>query len=176
MCFVSGKGAWKDFKDEAGGHRWQRVPPTETKGRRHSSTFTVAVFRDGSESIDFDESDVKFEAAIGHGPGGQHKQKTASAIKATHVPTGITAYVQNERSQHTNKRKALETLRSRVTELIESEKHSEVNNSRQEMIGSGERSDKIRTVQEHNGRVVDHRTGKKCSVSAYLKGDIWKLR
>lgn len=173
---VSGEGAFELFENEAGGHRWQRVPPTEQNGRRHSSTFTVAVFDESTvQSALFDESDVDFEATVGHGPGGQHRNKTASAIRATHRPSGITVFMQNERSQQSNKRRAIDTLRQRVTALQGNAIRGEVNGSRKQQIGTGERSDKIRTVQEQNDRVIDHRTGKKCNVSTYLKGEIWKL-
>jgi peptide chain release factor 1 len=163
------------FKHEAGGHRHQRVPPTETKGRRHSSTFTVAVFGQQDSSGQFSVDDVTFEATVGHGPGGQHRNKTASAIRAVHRPTGITAYIQSERSQHANKAKAIEVIKARVLEAVQGQSHTKQNAARQDQIGSGERSDKIRTVQEQNDRVIDHRTGKTCSVAAYRKGEIWRL-
>lgn len=163
------------FKNEAGSHRWQGTPPNERNGRRHSSTFTVAVFKAGQSTVYFDESEVEFEATVGHGPGGQHRNKTASAIRATHKPTGITVFIQNERSQQSNKCKALEVIRDRVVALKSGQQHGKQNETRKEQIGSGERSDKIRTVQEQNDKVINHRTGKKCSVANYLKGEIWRL-
>ncbi len=172
---IKGKDAFKLFKHEAGGHRWQRTPPTEQKGRRHSSTFTVAVLGEDDSGVIFDESDVEFQATTGHGPGGQHKNKTASAIRAIHRPTGEMVFIQNERSQHANKQKALDILREKITGQLQDSAHQKKNGTRQEQIGSGERSDKIRTVQEQNDKVIDHRTGKKCSVATYLKGEIWKL-
>lgn len=172
---IDGQGAWDLFKNEAGGHRWQRVPPTEQNGRRHSSTFTVAVFQSSNESIDFDESEIEFEATIGHGPGGQHRNKTATAIRATHRKTGETVFIQSERSQQANKQRAIAILRDKVCEQKRNAKHGKQNQARQSQIGSGERSDKIRTVQEQNDRVIDHRTNKKCNVAAYLKGEIWRL-
>ena len=175
ICEAKGDGAFELFQNEAGGHRWQRVPPTETKGRRHSSTFTVAVFSDGEAREAFSIDDVTFEATVGHGPGGQHRNRTASAIRAIHRPTGTMAFIQTERSQHANKAKAIEVIRSRVAEATKGKAHNEKNSSRQQQIGSGERSDKVRTVQEQNDRVVDHRTGKKCNVARYLKGEIWRL-
>ena len=173
---VSGKGAFELFRGESGGHRWQRVPPTERNGRRHSSTFTVAVFELGKSDVGFDDGDVKFEAVVGHGPGGQHRNKTATAIRATHVPSGDVVFIQSERSQQANKQRALDVLRGRVLSAAKMEEHGKKNRLRKSQIGSGERSDKIRTVQEQNGVVVDHRTGKRCSVSAYLKGELWRLR
>ena len=176
VLLVSGAGALELFENEAGGHRWQRVPPTEQNGRRHSSTFTVAVFDESaSQSVVFDESEIEFEATVGHGPGGQHRNKTASAIRATHRPTGITAFIQSERSQSANIRRATDTIRERVLSQLGNKSHGELNSNRKRQIGSGERSDKIRTVQEQNDRVIDHRTNKKCNVSAYLKGEIWRL-
>jgi peptide chain release factor 1 len=121
------------------------------------------------------DDDVEFEATVGHGPGGQHRNKTATAIRATHRPTGETVFIQEERSQHANKQRALNILRCRVTDSLRNGSHLKQNESRQRQIGSGERSDKVRTVQEQNDRVIDHRTGKKCNVSAYLKGEIWRL-
>lgn len=175
VCEACGDGASELFAQEAGGHRWQRVPPTETKGRRHSSTFTVAVFSDAGDSVVFDENEVEFEATVGHGPGGQHRNKTATAIRAIHKPTGVMAFIQSERSQKANKEIALEVIRSRVMSAANGAVHSKQNSSRQEQIGSGERSDKIRTVQEQNDRVIDHRTGRKCNVAKYRKGEIWLL-
>jgi peptide chain release factor 1 len=173
---IEGKDAFELFKNEAGGHRWQRVPPTEQNGRRHSSTFTVAVLDESAPTIEFDESTIEFEATIGHGPGGQHRNKTSSAIRATHKPTGIVVFIQSERSQHANKQIAIDTIKSRVLDINSSKSHKNLNNTRKTQIGSGERSDKIRTVQEQNDKVIDHRTGKQCSVSTYQKGEIWKLR
>ena len=172
---IDGPGAFELFQNEAGGHRWQRVPPTEQNGRRHSSTFTVAVLGGSGPNIEFDENDVIFEATVGHGPGGQHRNRTASAIRATHKPSGITAFIQSERSQFANKARALEVVKSRVLEVLSGDAHGKVNVVRKDQIGSGERSDKIRTVQEQNDRVIDHRSGKQISVAAYRKGEIWRL-
>lgn len=163
------------FKNESGGHRWQRIPPTEQNGRRHSSTFTVAVFESCNKPVEFNESDIVYEATIGHGPGGQHRNKTATAIRATHTPTGETVFIQGDRSQNVNKQRALDILRERIYNRMSGQAHQDQNNSRKEKIGSGERSDKIRTVQEQNDKVIDHRTGKKCNTAAYFKGEIWRL-
>jgi len=172
---IDGPGAFELFRNEAGGHRWQRVPPTEQNGRRHSSTFTVAVFENSNNNINFNEEDIVFEATIGHGPGGQHRNKTATAIRAIHKPSGISAFIQSERSQQANKLKAIDIIKSRVLESLSNVAHNKINNVRKDQIGSGERSDKIRTVQEQNDRVIDHRSGKKINVASYLKGEIWKL-
>ena len=172
---IDGPGAFELFRNEAGGHRWQRIPPTEQNGRRHSSTFTVAVLNNSKNDDVFDENQVEFEATVGHGPGGQHRNRTASAIRATHKPSGITVFIQNERSQFANKARALEIIKSRVLESLSNVAHGKINNVRKDQIGSGERSDKIRTVQEQNDKVIDHRSHKQISVSSYLKGEIWKL-
>ncbi len=163
------------FRNESGGHRWQRIPPTEQNGRRHSSTFTVAVFMDEDRSVGFENDSVSLEATRGHGPGGQHRNKTSSAIRAVHEETGVTAFIQGERSQAANKRKAMEIVRERVLQKVQQSTHKLQNSHRKQQIGSGERSDKVRTVQEQNGRVVNHRTGKSCSLASYLKGEIWKV-
>ena len=173
---VSGAGSWDLFRHESGGHRWQRVPPTETKGRRHSSTFTVAVFRDKLDVDEINLDDIEFTAQVGHGPGGQHRNKTATAIRAVHVPTGETVFIQNERSQRSNLESATEEVVRRVQSKSAKRRKEKENASRKLQIGSGERSDKIRTVQEQNDRVIDHRTGNKCSVASYLKGEIWRLQ
>lgn len=173
---VKGEGAWGLFKAEAGTHRWQRTPPTETKGRRHSSTFTVAVLHETSgENSSFRESDVEYKAIVGHGPGGQHRNKTATAIQAVHVPTGERVFIQSERSQAANIKIAMNTLRARVSDAASCKAHADENELRRGQIGGGERSDKIRTVQEQNNRVTDHRTGKKCPIEPYIKGEIWRL-
>lgn len=172
---MKGEGGYDLFINEAGGHRWQRVPPTETKGRRHSSTFTIAVFGESKVESTFSVSDVEFQATIGQGPGGQHKNKTASAIRAIHKPTGIKAFIQSERSQHANKAIATEIVRERVEALASGASNAATNQIRKDQIGRGERSDKVRTVQEQNDRVIDHTTGKKCNVARYLKGEIWRL-
>lgn len=172
---VKGDGAWDLFKSEGGGHRWQRIPPTEQNGRRHSSTFTVAVFIDEDNAVSWNSAGVTLEPTIGHGPGGQHRNKTATAIRAVHAESGVSVFIQGERSQKANKRRAMEVVKERVLQKAHSRTHELQNSSRQEQIGTGERSDKVRTVQEQHGRVTDHRTGKKCTLAAYNKGEIWRL-
>lgn len=173
---ISGDGAYEAFRLESGGHRWQRVPPTEQKGRRHSSTFTVAVMIEGAKVGEFRESDVEIETTVGHGPGGQHRNKTATAVRATHKPTGVSVFIQSERSQAANKKIAMEELRCRIERSILASHSAKVNESRKMQIGTGERGDKIRTVQEQNNVVVNHTTGKKCGISGYIKGDIWSIQ
>ena len=171
-----GEGARKLFEPEAGGHRWQRIPPTERSGRVHSSTITVAIIAGGSSpESSFSESDVSIEALCGHGPGGQKKNKTASAIRAIHRPTGKMVFIQTERSQGDNKRLALEELRRRVESEASRASHNATNGDRKVQIGRGERSDKVRTVQCQNGQVTNHVNGRRMNLDAYEKGEIWRL-
>lgn len=161
------------FEREAGGHRWQRVPPTERNGRRQSSTITVAVFTEGSSRIDFDERDVEYRYCIASvGAGGQNRQKNETACVAIHKPTGLTAQCQDERSRERNRSKATSVLRSRVISAQKQRNHTSQNNTRRIQIGRGERGDKVRTVQLHNGVVTNHLSGKKMRAEKYLKGYI----
>ncbi len=135
----------------------------------------MAIFLDENREVEWDESSVLLEATIGHGPGGQHRNKTATAIRAVHKDTGTTVFIQGNRSQKANKREAIDVVKSRVLQKARQSTHEADNRERNKQIGSGERSDKVRTVQEQNGRVVQHTNGKSCSLASYLKGEIWKL-
>lgn len=172
---VDGDGAWNLFRHEAGGHRWQRVPPTEKRDRTQTSTFTVAVFQDKQESSSFQESDIRFETTKGTGPGGQHRNKTESAVRAIYKPTGEMVFCQNNRSQHSNKAEAIRLLRQRVESSESNQKTAKVRQDRSEQIGSGQRGDKSRTIQMQNGKVTNHVNNKKMPVKSYLKGEIWKI-
>lgn len=172
---IHGKGDWDLFKHESGGHRYQRKPPTESGDRTHSSTITVAVFQESKKSVEIDDSEIELERTKGHGPGGQHRNKTESAIRATHAATGVTVFAQTERRQGQNKRKAVKELKRRVSEIHKTAIESAERDSRKQQVGSGQRGDKIRTVQVQNGRVTNHLNGKKMDVRAYLKGEIWRL-
>ncbi len=173
---IMGEGARSLFEHETGGHRWQRIPPTERSGRVHSSTITVAVIPGaGVHKSAFNPADVSMEALCGHGPGGQKKNKTASAIRAIHRPTGKMVFIQTERGQQDNKRLALEELRRRVESEADLNAHQQLNGNRKTQIGRGERSDKVRTVQCQNDRVTNHVNGRKMTLNAYLKGEIWRL-
>lgn len=168
-----GADAVRPFAHESGGHRWQRVPPTEKRGRRHTSTVTVAVFPVPQE-IDWtlDPNEIEEEAIHGNkAKGGQHQQKNATVIRAKHVPTGITVTVSG-RHQHANRLAARRELEARVAALRASEQQIEEAADRRRQVGSGQRGDKIRTVRMQDGRVTDHRTGKKMSVERYLKGHV----
>lgn len=171
-----GRGAVESFKQEGGGHRWQRIPPTERGGRKHSSTITVAVIpENGRVEFELNRSDCHVRRYRSSGPGGQKKNKTETAVEITHKPTGITAVCESERSLNANLENAYAVLESRIVESIESARSTEENSSRRQQVGTGMRSDKIRTVQEQNGIVKNHLNGKKLALKQYLKGQIERL-
>lgn len=173
---VSGRDATKAFHNEAGGHRFQRVPPTERQGRVHSSTVTVAVMPEPTATeVKLLERDLTFKATRGSGPGGQHRNKTASAIQLTHKPTGIMVRAESEKSQHRNKEVARALLRARLASGLATEKKAGRDKKRRQQVGTAERSDKRRTVALQRGQVVDHRTKKKVSAKKYLRGEVEAL-
>lgn len=176
ICFkVSGKNVYKWFANEAGGHRWQRVPPTEKRGRVQTSTITVAILRENKDvNINIKESDLDWKFSRGTGPGGQHKNKTDTAVQLTHKPTGIIARCDG-RSQSTNKEVALMILAARLRKRAVSQKHNITNDIRKKQVGSGMRGDKIRTIRVRDNKVVDHKTGKKTTYTKYAKGDFSDL-
>ena len=157
---VDGDGAYSRLKYESGVHRVQRVPETETQGRIHTSTATVAVMPQ-AEEVDFalDIKDLRIDTFRSSGAGGQHINKTSSAIRVTHIPTGMVVECQNERSQFQNKDKALEILRSRLLARKQKEQQDAINASRQGQVGNGDRSEKIRTYNFPQDRCTDHRIG-----------------
>ena len=155
---IKGNGVWADLGYEGGGHRVQRVPETESQGRVHTSAATVAVLPEPEElDIQIAASDVVEHVSRSGGPGGQSVNKLNSAIKLEHVPTGITVSMQDEKSQHKNRAKAWRILRTRVYEHFESQKRMERDSQRKTMIGSGDRSQKIRTYNFPQNRMTDHR-------------------
>jgi peptide chain release factor 1 len=155
---VKGKGVWSELGYEAGGHRVQRVPATESQGRIHTSAATVAVLPEPEElDIRIKPVEVVEHVSRSSGPGGQSVNKLSSAIKLEHIPTGITVSMQDEKSQHKNRAKAWRVLRSRVYEHYESQKRAERESQRKTMIGSGDRSQKIRTYNYPQNRLTDHR-------------------
>lgn len=162
--------------DEGGGHRWQRVPPTERNGRVHTSTVTVAVLRtDNAERCDsFDLNQVEIFTTRGSGPGGQHRNTTDSVVTARHKPTGIEARAA-AKSQHENRKTALRVLTARVLLAATTLSEHRQNQSRSEQIGSGMRGDKIRTYRMQDDRVTDHRTSKKARLSDIQQGKLEKL-
>jgi peptide chain release factor 1 len=155
---IKGDGAFRHLQFESGGHRVQRVPVTETQGRIHTSLATVAVLPEPEEvDIVIRPEDLQVDVMRSGGPGGQHQNKTESGVRITHLPTGIVVNCRDERSQHKNKTKAMRILRSRLFEQIEEKARSERDHARRTLIGSGDRSQRIRTYNFPQNRVTDHR-------------------
>ena len=155
---ITGKSVFARFKFESGVHRVQRVPTTETQGRIHTSTVTVAVLPEAEEvDVEINEGDLRIDVYRASGAGGQHVNKTESAVRITHLPTGIVVAMQEERSQHKNKAKAMKILRSRMYEQQRASVHATRAADRKGQVGTGDRSERIRTYNFPQGRVTDHR-------------------
>ena len=158
VAAVQGAGVFAKLKFESGVHRVQRVPDTETQGRIHTSAATVAVLPEAEEvDVSIPESEVKIDTMRAQGAGGQHVNKTESAIRLTHLPTGIVVFMQEERSQHRNRQKAFAVLRSRIFDLQRQKLDDERSADRKAQVGSGDRSERIRTYNFPQGRLTDHR-------------------
>jgi peptide chain release factor 1 len=177
IAAIEGKNVYSRLKYESGVHRVQRIPVTEAGGRIHTSTATVAVLAEPDEvEVTVDEKDLKIDTYRASGPGGQHVNKTDSAVRITHLPTGIVVQCQDERSQHKNRAKAMRMLRAKLYEVEEEKRRSEISSIRRSMVGTGERSEKIRTYNFPQGRITDHRIGLTLyKIESILDGDLDEL-
>ncbi|MFO7732876.1 MAG: peptide chain release factor 1 [Candidatus Aminicenantes bacterium] len=171
---IRGKGAYSLLKYESGVHRVQRVPRTEASGRIHTSTATVAVLPEADDiDVKLDPKDLKIEAFGSSGPGGQSVNRNYTAIRVTHKPSGLVVSCQDEKSQHRNKEKALRVLRSRLMDIAQREQHDAIARNRRSQVGTGERSEKIRTYNFPQSRITDHRLNENFhNVEAILGGEI----
>ncbi|HEX2735472.1 MAG TPA: peptide chain release factor 1 [Polyangiaceae bacterium] len=177
IALISGDRIYSTLKFEAGVHRVQRVPATEAQGRIHTSTATVAVLPEAEDvDIEIDDKDLRFDIAASGGPGGQGVNTTNSAVQITHLPTGMIVKCQDERSQIKNKARALKVLKSRLLDLEIKKQADEVRDERRSMVGSGERSEKIRTYNFPQNRVTDHRIGLTVhSLDRVINGDLEEI-
>ena len=160
ILLIKGENVYSRLKYEGGTHRVQRIPSTESQGRIHTSAVTVAIMPEVDDvDIEIDQKDLKIEVMRAGGAGGQHVNKTESAVRITHLPTGITVSMQDERSQQRNKDKAMQILKARVFEKLENERLAKIGEERKNQVGSGDRSERIRTYNYPQNRITDHRIG-----------------
>ncbi len=174
VALISGERVYSRLKFESGTHRVQRVPDTETQGRIHTSACTVAVLPEAEDvDIDINPADLRVDLYRASGAGGQHVNKTESAVRLTHIPTGVVVACQEEKSQHKNKAKALKVLKSRIYEQMLAEQQAEMAADRKNQVGSGDRSERIRTYNYPQGRCTDHRIGLTLyKLDAIMQGDV----
>ncbi|MBE2260209.1 MAG: peptide chain release factor 1 [Candidatus Accumulibacter sp.] len=172
---IVGNGVYSRLKFESGAHRVQRVPETETQGRIHTSACTVAVMpeADALEAVQINPAEIRIDTYRASGAGGQHINKTDSAVRITHLPTGIVVECQDDRSQHKNKAQAMSVLAARIRDMQEREQHESIASERRNLIGSGDRSERIRTYNFPQGRVTDHRINLTLyKIEAIMDGDL----
>ncbi len=171
---IEGQGAYSRLKFESGVHRVQRVPATESGGRIHTSTVTVAVLPEVEDvEVEINPNDLKIDVFRAGGPGGQCVNTTDSAVRITHLPTGIVVSCQDEKSQHKNKDKGMKILRSRIYDLMQQQQHNAIAEERKSQVGTGDRSERIRTYNFPQGRISDHRIGLTIyKIDAFLNGDM----
>lgn len=174
IALIEGKGVYSRLKFESGVHRVQRVPVTEAQGRIHTSTVTVAILPEAEEvEVQIDPNDIRVDIFRSSGPGGQSVNTTDSAVRITHIPTGMGVSCQDEKSQHKNKAKALKILRARLMDKATQERQNEISEKRRLQVGTGERSERIRTYNFPQGRVTDHRIGLTLyRLEGFLEGDM----
>jgi len=177
IALIEGKGVYSRLKFESGVHRVQRVPVTESQGRIHTSTVTVAILPEAEEvDVQIDPNDLRIDIFRSSGPGGQSVNTTDSAVRVTHLPTGMVVSCQDEKSQHKNKAKALKILRARLMDKAQQEKQIEISEKRRNQVGTGERSERIRTYNFPQGRVTDHRIGLTLyRLESILEGEIEEI-
>mgnify|MGYP001133367619 CR=1 FL=1 len=178
ICRIVGQGAYSKLKFESGGHRVQRVPETESQGRIHTSACTVAVMpeADELEEIAINPADLRIDTFRASGAGGQHINKTDSAVRITHLPSGLVVECQDGRSQHQNKAQAMQVLAARLKDMQEREAHAKEASTRKSLVGTGDRSDRIRTYNFPQGRITDHRINLTLyKIDAVMDGDLDEL-
>jgi peptide chain release factor 1 len=177
IALVEGDRVYSKLKFESGVHRVQRIPETESQGRIHTSAVTVAVLPEADEiEIEVDPDDLRIDVFRSSGPGGQSVNTTDSAVRVTHIPTGLVVSCQDEKSQHKNKAKAMKVLRAKLLDKLEREQRTEISEKRRSLVGSGDRSERIRTYNFPQGRVTDHRIGLTLyKLDGILEGNLQEL-
>jgi peptide chain release factor 1 len=177
ILMIRGDKVYSQLKRESGVHRVQRVPKTETQGRIHTSTVTVAVLPEAEDvEVDINPNDLRIDVFRSSGPGGQSVNTTDSAVRVTHIPSGLVVVCRDEKSQHKNKAKALKVLKTRLLDIKQQEQHDKISADRLNQVGSGDRSEKIRTYNYPQGRITDHRIGVTIyQLESFMAGNIEEM-